>query len=343
MAVDMGPTEAVEHEWQIAANFETEGTVMSIWGNLNNQSWSNSQVWSVGGQPDEGRIWVRNSEQESADLDLSSVGEWQEVEVPDGPLLNWVHGSQGHLWVVGNDGRALRWVDAQVGGRGEWETFDTDTDQDLWGVYVVSPNEVWAVGGDPLSIEDPDPVITRFDGMLWQRVTVPELDRTGVRALFKVYADEQTGHVFAVGMKGVILGDIGQGWIQLPVISNNDNPPSVEDFVSLWGTGDQLIAVGGRSNGVIARWNGQEWRSEMLTGIPGLNGVWVDHSSKATAVGTRGSAMVLLPGSFEVNRERTGTPLVLHATWGTAGAVWAVGGSLDGSPPWEGIILFSRH
>merc|ERR1711991_949391 len=140
--------------------------------------------------------------------------------------------------MVGNDGRALRWVDPNQGGDGKWETFDSDTDQDLWGVFVVSPNEVWAVGGDPLSADEPDPVLTRFDGVLWQRVPLPELDRSGVKALFKIYGDVQTGHLFAVGMKGVIIGDLGQGWTQLPVISANDTPPSIEDFVSLWGNGE---------------------------------------------------------------------------------------------------------
>ncbi len=320
------------HEWSAEATFDLDtGTVMSIWGTGTDTTWPEKQVWAVGGQPEQGRLWARVN------------NEWQSQEVPAGPLLNWVHGAEGHLWIVGNDGRALRKVDSAVGGTDEWESFDSDTTQDLWGVFVMSPNEVWAVGGNPNGQGDPDPVLTRFDGEIWHRVALPEADRNGVRALFKVYGDRSSGQVFAVGMKGVIYGDLGQGWTQLSVLSANDSPPTSEDFVSLWQVDNQLLAVGGRSNGVVARWNGQEWRSAMLTGIPGLNGVWLDANGNATVVGVRGAALRLEPEQFEGTRERTQTSLVLHAIWGDGERVWAVGGSLDSSAPWEGIILTSSH
>jgi len=40
-----------------------------------------------------------------------------------------------------------------------------------------------------------------------------------------------------------------------------------------------------------------------------------------------------------VTRQRTGEALVLHAVWGEGARRWAVGGSLDSAPPWEGLIL----
>lgn len=330
--LDMMTEEPQVHEWITEASFDLNiGTVMSVWGNDNSDSWSKKEVWAVGGQPDQGRLWSKVD------------NEWQSQDVPDGPLLNWIHGAQGHLWIVGNDGRALRKVDTTVGGSDEWESFDSDTEQDLWGVFVMSANEVWAVGGNPNDQGDPDPVLTRFDGELWHRVPLPEADRSGVRALFKVFGNPQSGEVFAVGMKGVIYGDTGRGWAQLPVLSASDSPPNSEDFVSLWQGDNQLIAVGGRSNGVVARWNGQEWRSNMLSGVPGLNGVWVDQSGEATVVGVRGASLRLAPDQFEGTRERTQTSLVLHAVWSDGEQIWAVGGSLDSSAPWEGIILSSPH
>ena len=169
------------------------------------------------------------------------------------------------------------------------------------------------------------------------------LDRSGVRALFKVYGDSATGHVFAVGMKGVILGDLGEGWRQLDVVPAGDAPPSSEDFVSLWGHSEGLLAVGGRSNGILARWNGTQWESTTLSGVPGLNGVWVDQRGLATTVGVRGAALTVPADALSGARERTGTQLVLHAVWGRSSEIWAVGGSLDNSPPWEGVILHSPH
>ena len=329
---DMMVEQAQVHEWTSEASFDLDtGTVMSIWGNDGSAAWSAKQIWAVGGQPEQGRLWTRVD------------NDWLSQEVPDGPLLNWVHGAEGHLWVVGNDGRALRKISSAVGGNDEWETFDSDTDQDLWGVFVMSSNEVWAVGGNPNDQGDPDPVLTRFDGEIWHRVPLPEADRSGVRALFKVFGNQESGEVFAVGMKGVIYGDLGRGWTQLPVLSANDSPPNSEDFVSLWQANNQLIAVGGRSNGVVARWNGQEWRSSMLSGVPGLNGVWIDQTGEATIVGVRGASLRLSPEQFEGTRERTQTSLVLHAVWSDGEQIWAVGGSLDSSAPWEGIILGSPH
>ena len=61
--------------------------------------------------------------------------------------------------------------------------------------------------------------------------------------------------------------------------------------MNLWGTGpDNIVAVGGRSNGMYAHWNGSEWRSEVLPGEPGLNGVWVNPEGIAWLVGERGQS-----------------------------------------------------
>ena len=331
-ALDMRSTaEPLEHEWTLEASFVEEGTVMSVWGAANAEGWSAESVWAVGGQPDQGRMWMRRE------------GNWIEGQVPEGALLNWVHGANGHLWVVGNGGRALRQISPEIGGDGSWQVFDSNTDQDLWGVWVRSPDEVWAVGGDPLREGEADPVITHFDGTRWRRVEVPPLDRSGVRSLFKVYGEVETGRVFAVGMKGVILGDLGEGWRQFDVTPAGDAPPSSEDLVSLWGDDDGILAVGGRSNGILARWDGSQWSSTTLAGVPGLNGVWMDQRGIATTVGVRGAALTVAADALSGARERTGTSLVLHAVWGGSESIWAVGGSLDNSPPWEGVILHTPH
>jgi len=81
------------------------------------------------------------------------------------------------------------------------------------------------------------------------------------------------------------------------------------------------------------------WTSQTLAGLPGLSGVWVAPGGEATAVGVRGAAIRVAPGGFVVTRQRTGEALVLHAVWGEGARRWAVGGSLDSAPPWEGLIL----
>ena len=319
------------HSWVEEASFQDEGTVMSIWGAPPSQQWGEAKVWAVGGQPDQGLLWERVD------------GTWRVSPTPDGELLNWIHGRSGHLWIVGNGGRALRKVTQEAEGNGEWEVFDTGTTQDLWGVWVRGPNDVWAVGGDPVSDLEPDPILLQFDGTAWTRVMVPDLDRSGVRALFKIYGEAESGSLFAVGMKGVIIGNLGEGWQQQNVTSASELPPSGEDLVSLWGDENGILAVGGRSNGVLARWDGEEWTSTILAGVPGLNGVWVDTFGMATAVGVRGATVTVPDGLLTGERERNATSLVLHATWGRDGEIWAVGGSLDRSPPWTGVIVRTSH
>jgi hypothetical protein len=319
--VSEGGTEEVS--WLVEAEEPERGVLMNVWGD-------GERVWAVGGQPERGLLWSRLGNTPAGE------GAWEVAEgVPEGPLLNWVHGAGGHLWVVGNKGRALR----SVGG-GEWVPFDTGTLQDLWGVFVVSPSEVWAVGGNASGEGEAQPVLARFDGEAWTLLQPPELDRSGVRAFFKVWSDGE-GRVWAVGMKGVIIGDLGGGWGQQQVTPAEGAPPNSEDLISLWGGGGELVAVGGRSNGVIARWDSasSSWRSQTIAGLPGLNGVWVDERGVASAVGVRGSAVRVPPQSFEVSRERTYTSLVLHAVWSDGVRRWAVGGTLDSAPPWEGVIL----
>lgn len=310
-----------EVEWLSEAELTEEGVVMSVWGNQ-------QSVYGVGGQPNQGRIWRRNLDDQPGD------GLWNPLTtVPNGPLLNWVHGVEDQLWVVGNDGRALRSIDG-----GEWTSFDTGTTQDLWGVFAVSTREVWAVGGNASGDGQAAPVLIRFDGEQWSSVPVPELDRSGVRAFFKVWGDGE-GRVWVVGMKGVIIADLGNGWSQQTVIPNGNTPPNSEDLISLWGNQGEILAVGGRSNGVIARWDGTTWRSQIISGLPGLNGVWMDQNGIAHAVGIRGSAITVAPNRFEIERQRTYSSMVLHAIWSDGVRRWAVGGTLDNSPPWEGLII----
>lgn len=320
--VEAGEEAGVEEAlWRPEAELSEEGVVMSVWG-------AGDSVYSVGGQPDQGRVWRRALSASAGE------GEWvMQPNIPDGPLLNWVHGAEGHVWAVGNDGRALRSVN-----EGAWTTFATGTTQDLWGVFAVSASEVWAVGGDANGDGDAHPVLLRFDGDQWSEVPVPQLDRSGVRAFFKVWSDGG-GRVWVVGMKGVIIAELGEGWSQQVVSPHGESPPNAEDLISLWGSQGEVVAVGGRSNGVIARWDGVSWRSQTIAGLPGLNGVWVDQAGVGHAVGVRGSAVTIAPGSFEVERQRTYVTMVLHAIWSDGLARWAVGGTLDNSPPWEGLII----
>jgi hypothetical protein len=141
---------------------------------------------------------------------------------------------------------------------GVYEDTETGLDVDLWGVFCVSPTDVWAGGGDPRD-RDGVPALSHWDGDGWAVETLPELDRSAP-ALFKVWG---TGadNVYAVGSSGLLLHFDGTEWRQ-------ELAGTAEDLISLWGTGPDDIAVaGGRANGVLARWDGQTWTSQVLIGL----------------------------------------------------------------------------
>lgn len=297
--------------WRTTFDATDQGALMSVWGT------SGQDVWAVGGQLDAGVAWHYNAQ------------EWTPVEVPAGPLLNWVHGADGVLWMVGNEGRILRREDFEP-----FEVVESGVTQDLWGVWAASGDRAWAVGGDAnATMTDPDPVVLEWNGTAWRQIALPPLDRD-IRALFKVWGTS-ADQVFAVGEKGVIVRYDGAEWKQ--TIAGTPR-----DFVSLWGTSpDDIVAVGGRQNGMVARWNGERWTTEVLEGEPGLNGCFVDQEGVAHLVGQRGRVLQMAPGGFAVQRDENTDRTLLHAVWGHRTGLFAVGGTLDRTPPWAGVALES--
>jgi len=81
-------------------------------------------------------------------------------------LLNWVHRFEdGSLVVVGNDGAVLH-SDGET-----WWDDEPVTDQDLWGVWGASPDDVWAVGGDA---DGGTATILRNTGSGFEPIPIPE-------------------------------------------------------------------------------------------------------------------------------------------------------------------------
>lgn len=303
-------------DWQVAFDATPYGAFMSVWGP------TPTEVYTVGGQP---MLMDGSGDGVMFRFDGAS---WDEVNVPDGPMLNWVHGVDGIVWTVGEAGRAIRLVDGEVDGE-----FATGVDVPLWGVWAAAPDDVWAVGGDARD-RNGDPVIVHFDGEAWTVEEIPALDRDTV-ALFKVWG---TGpdNVFAVGARGVILRYDGTAWAQ--VASGTG-----EDLVSLWGRSEtDIVAVGGRSIGVMGRWDGTAWSFEELGRVSGLNGSWMDYTGVVYVDGVGGRILKFPPGSNEFEDISSPTSNVLHAIFGfDEGPAFAVGGTLAASPPYEGDVIQS--
>lgn len=290
------------------------GLCMSVWGP------GPDTLYAVGGQPQAGAAWR---------FDGTA---WQPLTLPDGPLLNWVHGAGDVLWMVGDGGRALRSRD----GGASFEAVPTGTDQPLWGVWAANDATVWAVGGDARTAPDDwAPVLLKLTADAFETVPLPTLDRT-FAAIYKVWGSGPDD-VIAVGARGVLLHYDGTAWAQVPVPGGLS-----DDLISVWGQGaERVVVAGGRNNGVALAREAGIWRraaADALSKRPGLNGVWVAPDGTATLVGVRGAAIRLLPDDTLI-RDRTDTSLVLHAVFGVADREVAVGGSLDSSPPWTGLML----
>lgn len=308
--VDPVPDAAVPETWGPAFDPADQGALLSVFGE------APDDIWTVGGQPEAGVAWHFDGQA------------WAQATLPDGPLLNWVHGAGGVLWMVGNEGRALRRV-----GDGAIEAVPTPVTAPLWGVWAASADEAWAVGGEARDDgTEADPVILHFTGGAWERVAIPEVDR-GFRALFKVFG-LGPGQVYAVGARGVALRYDGAGWAQIPTGTG-------EDLISLWGNSEaDLAVVGGRSNGVFGRLADGGFQTQVAVGQPGFNGVFVQADGVAWVAANRGVLLQVPAGALDGTRVATGTREVLHGIWGTAtGHRVAVGGSLDSSPPWVGVAL----
>lgn len=296
----------------IAAELGVElGMAMSVFGA------SQDDVRVVGGQ---------DGEAGSAGFVLrSDGGAFVEEQLPAGtPMLNWIGAAGSDLWAVGLEGAVLRRE------RDAWVPHDSGTDVTLWGVWGGREDEVWAVGGDGFSEL---PTLLAFDGALWSEVVLPALPR-GSHGLFKVWG-ANAEQVFVVGDGGVVMRRVRGEWIV-------DALAGVAPLISVWGRGpDDVVAVGGRANARVLRWDGAEWADTTFEPM-GCNGVWVDEAGTAIAVCRMGAIYELAPESIELLSVDSPTLHLLHAVHGfSAGPRFAVGGSFEGPPPWVGVIL--RH
>jgi hypothetical protein len=291
----------VQPGWPEIVDARATGGLLSVWGPRRDH------YFLAGGTEDEGR-WL-----EVVD------GEARELTLPAGtPRLNWTFGfGDRPVFAAGRDGTILAYDGSEV------TAMTTPTNQELWGIWGLSPDDLWAVGGDAGEVGG-TPTILRFAEGAWVQVGLPDGVDPRAQALFKVWG---TGpeDVFFVGQFGTILRWDGQDLVQQAT-------PGSEDYVSLWGTGpDRIVAVGGGGSGAqVAAWDGATWSAVEARFVSRLSGVWMAPNGFVYAVGDEGLAITLAPGDggFElVQRERESDPSVtLHAVYGFGdGSLVAVG------------------
>lgn len=284
-------------DWQILIDNDEAGAWLSAWGT------SEDDVWVVGGQPEVGAIRRGPID----DLQLVSLP----VQVP---LLNWVHGtSEDDVWVGGVQGTLLHWDGAA------WSDRSVEIEEAIWGVYAVSPTEVYAVGGQS-GFGGQDAVLLRLEGEAWVPIDLPP-QAEGLSNLFKVHHDGTD--LWMVGFQGVALRGDGETMAAVPTGTTADLVTANRPL-----EGGPLVVVGGRGTGVIAEVDGERLAVTTQTQA-GLNGVQVYPSGNAVVVGEAGFSALYGTDSDSLTEVLPITQAVLHATWGQAGGrMLAVGGNL---------------
>lgn len=296
--------------WAEAFPARDFGWLLGVWGP------PGGAVYAVGGSPDAGRIQRK-------------VGAtWSELSIGlDAPLLNWAHGfSDQDFTVVGNHGTILHY-DGQ-----RFTQSATVTDQNLWGVFGATPDDLWAVGGD--GFLDGQATILRNRGQGWTKVPVPTLQHPDVFAFFKVWGSA-ADDIYIVGQRGVVLHWDGAALTELFVGTG-------EDLVTVYGLSkDRVAIVGGRANGELITWDGTAWKREQLIPLPGLNAVWFRNPNQVHVGGQSGTLATFNWSTRNFVQEVTDADLDIHALYGDQnGELHAVGGSLLSSrAPYLGLAL----
>ena len=308
LAVACGPADTGRGTWEQAFDASTTGWLLNVWGP------SADDLYVVGGNPTAGLV-----------MHFDGTA-WSQLTLGhDVPLLNWTTGfGPNDITIVGNGGTVLHYDGTS------WELQPTGTDQDLWGVWGASANDLWAVGGKGLM--EGQATVLHFDGSTWQAATLPTLARPHVYAFYKVWGSS-ADDLWVVGQRGAVLHYDGSAW-------SEEGVGSTDDLVSVWGTGPNHVAiVGGRSNGMISTFDGTSWNTSSLTPLAGLNGVWMRNDHAVHVVGLDGTTAVVDFDSHRYEEILPDTAETFHSIFGDdSGRVTAVGGNLE-SPggPWRGV------
>jgi hypothetical protein len=294
-----------------------DGALMSVAGT------SAGDVWAVGADTRDGK----------GALALHFDGErWTREEI----------GVEADLWWVRVFGRKSLFAGGATGTIVHYDgkTFapmDTPGTSTVWGIWGVSEDDLWAVGGDP----DVSPgFLWHFDGKTWSDATDSLPDGLKGSVLYKVWG-QSSDDVWTVGMDGTAVHWNGKAW------TAGDSGTDQRIFtVHGAPTGKPaFVAVGGYDAPVILERDGTRWHDAVPRPTPEgwppqLYGVYMDAEEHGYAVGFEGA--VLERGSTAWKLLDTGILAFnpLHSVWvDPDGGVWAVGGDVMSPTPSEGMLI----
>jgi hypothetical protein len=233
-------------------------------------------------------------------------------------VLRGIRGTlDGDLWVVGQRGVIMRRAS------GVWSVLPAPSHEDLFGVAVMPPRDVWAVGGNWLGPGGGVGEVIHFDGtwskvyssrtrMLWSISGTSSSDLWTVGTGGSIHHRDGTGwsevargsDVWLRAAWGASASDLwavgNRGWSSDPALLHYDGKlwserapdASLSAVGAIWGSSaTDIWAVGSTDDdGVILHWNGTSWSRETPPGNRQLSAIW---GASATDVWAGGDGVML--------------------------------------------------
>ena len=242
----------------------------------------------------------------------SACGKWAVVKSADGPSNNSQlyavsASSTNNVWAVGgyqsaNDGPFQTLTERWDGSAWSFVPSTNDGAEDtLYGVAVISPTDVWAVGYFMAQLTSPESaLIEHWNGKKWSVVPSPVPGQ--LSELFAVTA-VSTNDVWAAGFyynnagnsQGLIEHWDGKKWKIVPspdpgLTDNQLHAFAVISSKAIWVVGVQSSDAGNSYQTLIERWDGTQW-SVVPSPSPGspyndLQGVTAISATDAWTVGS---------------------------------------------------------
>jgi hypothetical protein len=309
---DAGPESP---EWVLVAE-DLPGALFSVTGT------SSTDVWVAGSSRGDERGPI---------LAHWDGEEWATPETGLGAVdLLWVTVIDDELYTVGTGGTALHRGDS------DFEELETPTEQDLWGVWGMRNDDVWAVGGSPSGGRG---VVLRYDGTEWREVdwTLEDADLPVPSAWYKVWGRARDD-VYFCGTEGALMHWGGNGFTALDS-----------------GTTRTLLTVHGRRDGSVVTAVGGQFTATLVESEEGaafedvtpeeqpLGMLGVFHSeNEAYAVGLDSFLLRRnAEGPWQVEEPGLLLFQALHGVWiDPDGGVWAAGGQVQTAPYDLGQLIY---
>jgi hypothetical protein len=244
------------------------GSLLSVWTGPG----ANPDVYVVGAEDAAGPIFLR----------MAAEG-WVRVPVAATGDLWWVSGIGDQIYASGTGGRVVRYDPAT----GDLTDLSTGVDVTLYGVWGVSTNDVWTVGGN-VDGGLPRTALLHHDGNGWTSVPLPA--EANNRTLFKVWGTSAED-VWACGQAGLVMHYDGSEWSVVP-------GGTFESLFTVHGDSPTIIVGGAVEPSLVVSGPSGFAPATLPTGVNNLRGVFQTASGDAWAAGLGGTVLRRVNGRW---------------------------------------------